>query len=347
MSLVLGFDEWPAADCAMWHQLVQPVGPLDDGGQLAHLRQTSRKTLQAHYGRWLKWLADTDPAALSETPTTRATIDRLQDWLCDLSHTRPMSQWSFVGDAVRLLRAAAPDSDWRDQKRLVKHLRRQAGQGDRTRKAGRVLDSGVLLDAGIRLATSGACAATTPLQTLKRQRDGTMIAFWALLPIRRRAFAGLSIDDSIHILPESIEITLPEELTKTGVPWEVRVPECILLLMRNYWKNVRPQLMARGGKAHDFFWVGDWGAPYQPDNLGNRIGNITEQITGVRVTPHLFRDAAATTLSRHSPDAARLIPPVLSHTSNLTSQKHYIHAGSIEAGRGLAEVVRKRKRGVL
>lgn len=343
MSLVLAFAAWPEVDRRMWQHLMQSTGPLDVGGELAHLRQTSRNTLQAHYGRWLKWLVDTDPEVMHQAPASRATIERLQRWLCALSHTRPMSQWSFLSDTVRLLRAAEPGANWRDHKRLVKHLRRQAGQGDRTRKAGRVLDSGILLAAGMRHATVDADASTTPLQALKRQRDGTMVAFLALMPIRRRALSGLTIGESICVLQDRIMIALPEHLTKTGVPWEATVPDRVAPLMRNYLENVRPQLMARRGRVHDVFWVGDWGAPYQPDYLGQRVGDITQKITGVRVTPHLFRDAAATTLSRRSPEAARLIPPVLSHSSNQTSQKHYIHAGSIEAGRGLTDVLKRLK----
>lgn len=343
MSLVLKPADWPDADRALWQSLCQSTGPLDDGGQLAHLRRTSQTKLELHYGRWVQWLADTDPPVLAEPPAARATIERLQAWLDALAHTRPMTRLAFVGDVIRLLSAAPSQINWRDHKRLVKHLKREAGQGDPSLKSGRVLDSGVLLRAGMRLATVEAEAATTPLETLKRRRDGAMVAFLALMPIRRRALANLTIGESICFLPDRILIALPEHLTKTGVPWEAEVPEHITPLIRGYWQDVRPKLMARRGREHDIFWVGDWGAPYQLNHLGHRIGNITEKTTGVRVTPHLFRDAAATTLSRRSPDAARIIPPVLSHSSNLTSQKFYIHAGSIDAGRGLAGVVKQLK----
>lgn len=343
MSLVLKRADWPEADQAMWQSMCLSTGPLDDGGELAHLRQTSQTTLELHYGRWLKWLADTDPSVLGEPPADRATIERLQIWLEALAHTKPMSQLVFVGDVVRLLSAATPKTNWRDHKRLVKHLKRQAGQGDRSRKAGRVLDSGVLLRAGVRLATVEAEAATTPLEALKRQRDGTMVAFLAMMPLRRRSFANLTIGASICFLPDRILIALPEEMTKTGVPWEAEVPAHIAPLVRRYAEDVRPKLVARGGKVHDIFWVGDKGGPYQLNYLGHRFGEITRKITGIRVTPHLFRDAAATTLSRRSPDAARIIPTVLSHSSILTAQKHYIHAGSIEAGRGLTGVVKQLK----
>ncbi len=57
-------------------------------------------------------------------------------------------------------------------------------------------------------------------------------------------------------------------------------------------------------------------------------------------------DAAATTLARISPEAARLIRPVLAHNRFGTAERHYIHAGSIEAGRDYAAVVGRIKRQV-
>lgn len=343
MSLVLHFSDWPAADRAMWHDLFKSCGPLDDGGQLAHLRQTSRDVLEKHYGRWLGWLADTAPSVLTLPSAERATVERLLAWRDALSHTRPMSQMAFVSNTVRLLRAAGPEMNWEKQQRLVKHLKRQAGRGDPARKAGRVLDSQVLLKAGIRYATLGAEQATTSFEALKRRRDGTMIAFLAALPIRRRAFCGLTIDTSTYVMPDSILVSLPESLTKTGVPWEASVPASVDPLLRAYLDEVRPNLMARGGCDHDVFWVSNKGSPYQLNHFGHRVGKITMKLIGVRVTPHLFRDAAATTLSRLSPEAARLIPPVLAHSSNRTAEQHYIHAGSIDAGRNHAALIQNLK----
>lgn len=74
------------------------------------------------------------------------------------------------------------------------------------------------------------------------------------------------------------------------------------------------------------------------------MSNVTEKLTGVRVSPHLFRDTAATTLARSSPDAARLIKPVLAHASGGTAERHYIQANSIEAGRDYADVISRLKR---
>ena len=111
-----------------------------------------------------------------------------------------------------------------------------------------------------------------------------------------------------------------------------------------YLTDVRPWLMSRGGEQHDLLWVNDRGAPYAEDHLGVTIAETTMRITGVRVPPHFFRDAAATTLARMSPEGARLIRPILAHSGYGTAERHYIHANTIDAGRNYAELVSQLKR---
>ena len=59
----------------------------------------------------------------------------------------------------------------------------------------------------------------------------------------------------------------------------------------------------------------------------------------MRVTPHFFRDCAATTLAYDSPDSARLTRGLLGHTNFRTGEKHYNQAKGIEAGRRYADVL--------
>ena len=78
-----------------------------------------------------------------------------------------------------------------------------------------------------------------------------------------------------------------------------------------------------------------------PSRHDPAIGGITLRLTGKRIPPHFFRDAAATTLTRESPEAARLIGPILGHTATGTAERHYIQARSIEAARDYADVLRR------
>jgi integrase len=316
MSLVLPIAIWPEADRAMWERLLRRGGLLDDNGALSHLRGTSLATLEHRYGRWLGSLVRVEPESLLQLPADRGTVSRLMAWLEALGHLAPMSKLMFVSGTLRVLSAAAPKTDWGPQRRLEAFLKQSAGRGNPERKRGRVLSSDVLLNAGIKLATLQADAATTELVAAKRRRDGTMVAMLALMPMRRRAFAGLRLSHSIHFTEQEIVVALPEEMTKTGLAWEAPVPAQVAALLRRYLSETRPWFMARGGQRHDYLWVGDRGAPFFDLNyFGNRIAAITTRITGVRVSPHFFRDAAATTLARISPESARLIRPILAHSS--------------------------------
>ena len=315
------FHDWPAADRRLWDDLMRGGGPLDDRGPLAHLRETSRQVLINHYGRWLGWIAAAEPEALSIAPVDRAAMERLRRWLDDLAHTRPMSRLAFVDSVLRPLIKTDPERDWTAHRSLKAALKRAAGSGDQSRKQGRILSSTVLFDHAVRYATMDATAATTKLQAFKRRRDGTMVALLALVPIRCRAVVHLELGSSIQVREDRIVISLPADLTKNRLAWSCNVPEILVPLLRLYIEEVRPWFLQRGTARHDVLWVGDRGAPYVENYFGMKMSNVTEVLTGVRVSPHLFRDAAATTLARSSPDAARLIRPVLGHTSGSTAER--------------------------
>jgi len=327
----------------MWEALCKTAGPLDEQGGLAHLRPTSLDTLEVRYGRWLQWLATTEPDVLSFAPTDRATLARLQSWLLALEHTQPMSRLMFVDGVLRVLRAADSEGDWSMQLRLRKGLQRAAGRGDPGRKNGRILSSAVLLKAGLTHATADADAASTPLKRMVCQRDGLMIALLAVLPIRRRSFCELCVGQSLHITDDEIVMTLSEAMTKTGVLWEAIVPDPVDPVLRHYITKVRPALLARGDQRHDSLWVGKRGEIMGQSHIGSRIGDVTLKLTGKRIPPHLFRDAAATTLARSSPQNARLIRPVLAHSGFKTAERHYIHAQTIDAGRDYASLLNRLK----
>jgi integrase len=178
------------------------------------------------------------------------------------------------------------------------------------------------------------------LQRAIRQRNGSMIALLAMMPMRRRAFAGLALGTSLIVGRDVLTVALPEELTKTGLPWEADVPEPAAGLLRRYLAETRPFLMMRGRQRHGMLWVGDDGRPMSDAHMGPKIATITERLTGKRIPPHFFRDAAATTLVRESPVAARLVRPVLAHVGFGTAERHYIHARSIEAGRDYARLLK-------
>lgn len=340
----LALAKWPLEDRLMWQSLFESASLLDDCGGLAHLRKTSIQVLEQAYCQWLGWLTAHDVDALHMAPAERATPERLTRWLDAFADARVMTRLIYLNGTLRVLRIVAPDADWGRQTRMLKKVRRLAQHGDPSRKHGRVLCSSVLLAAGISYAETNSKLQPTPLERAARLQTGTMIALLALMPLRCRTFRLLELGKSVHIEKTGILITVPGDLMKSGHPWEADVPEVVMPLLRRYLGEVRPWLLQRRGEKHDFLWVTRWGKPFQTGYLGARIAQATTKATGVRVSPHLFRDAAATTLARSSPESAKLIKPILSHRCFETAERHYIHAGSIDAGRTYAAIIRDRRK---
>jgi integrase len=49
------------------------------------------------------------------------------------------------------------------------------------------------------------------------------------------------------------------------------------------------------------------------------------------MNPHLFRDAAATTLAIHDPQHVRIAAPLLGHRTFATTERYYQQATAMEA----------------
>ncbi|MFD2741728.1 hypothetical protein ACFSUD_19425 [Sulfitobacter aestuarii] len=327
----------------MWAALFAEGNPLDDRGPLVHLRETSRKSLALRYGQWLCWLSLEKPCSLESPPPSRVTRPTLRQWLATLDRLAPMTRLMLAEAVLRVTMAAAPELDWSQETRLRAQLKAAAGRGKQTRKVGRVLSSAVLLEAGLNLAESAATSSGGPLFSATRMRDGAMIALLALVPMRRRALAGLALGSSVFVASDQILIAISSELDKMGIPWEAEVPPQVLPILRRYIDEARPFLASRGPGGLRNLWLDRKGNGLSYASIGPQIARQTSKMTGISVPPHFFRDAAATTLARISPQGAKLIRPVLGHRGFSTAQRHYNHAQTIEAGRDYATLIKKLK----
>jgi integrase len=65
---------------------------------------------------------------------------------------------------------------------------------------------------------------------------------------------------------------------------------------------------------------------------------------GHGVNPHLFRDIAATTLALARPDQALLARDLLGHSRFDTTEEHYLHARTADAGRAYARRIQLLRR---
>lgn len=344
MAIALPLQNWPVADRHAFDALFAQGGLLDDHGALGHWRPLSRMLMLNQYARWLGWVSEAEPTALALMPNERATPARLHDWLFAMDSLAPATRLGHVGAVVRLCRSIAPERSWSAHQAILAGLHRSVQHHGSPRKIGRVLFSDVLFDAGAQLMRDNDGPISHPDQAV-RLRDGAMICLLALMPMRRRALSELALGTSLRVEGAQMTICLDGAMTKNGQPWEAIVPDMVSEKLALYLTIARPALSARSSGAQNAVWLGRNGVPLNINQFTRAIKNRTTSLLKVSVTPHLFRDAAATTLARTSAASARMIKPILGHSTTRIAEAHYIQADTIAAGRGLAAALKTLKLG--
>jgi hypothetical protein len=83
----------------------------------------------------------------------------------------------------------------------------------------------------------------------------------------------------------------------------------------------------------DALWVSSKGSPMTSKGIYWCITKRTREAFGHSISPHLFRDCAATSIAIDDPRHVGIAAPLLGHRSASTTEKYYNQAGSIEAAR--------------
>jgi site-specific recombinase XerD len=164
-----------------------------------------------------------------------------------------------------------------------------------------------------------------------------LIAFLALVPMRRKNLAGLRLGHNFLLSNGTWILDLDATETKTHGAYEVLLPDVLRQPLEVYLKHYRPLLLARRGRWHepadDALWVSGHGSPMTEMALYDRVRLHTKEAFGQAMNPHLFRDAAATTLAVEDPTHVRVAAPLLGHRQLDTTERFYMQATSFEAHR--------------
>ena len=328
----LQFEQWPDADRKLWQLLTASGHILDEAGPGSHWRPGTRRILVRDYGFWLAFLRARSVDLDREAPAARVTPDRVQDYILTLSDLAASTQAGAIRALAVLMMRAAPENDWR----WIKALRRPLDTAERVqtgrRKQQRIVASHNLYEVGLQLMDEASRSEhRSPTECAVTFRDGLVIALLACRPLRMNNMGGLRLGYHLVRSGDGYRIEIPAEETKTLQPIEMLFPEPLLPALSRYLEHHRPLLLA--GRISDRLWITRYGQPIKSEKLGLRISEVTERLLGIRVNPHLFRDAAATTLATADPEHVRMITPLLGHSSPVTAERYYNQASSIDAGR--------------
>lgn len=336
--------DWPTVDRERWIEANQPSSIFDlREGDLSELAPITIQGIAHGYGQWLNWLHQQEPSLLMLRPGDRASIDRLRAY-----HSAMISQGladftvsGRIRSVAGALEAIEPDHDWSFIRLAADRIHREAKPKKNIRKilqpAAEVLDFGFsLMESAIPKGKGQEAGGYSSL----RFRDGLMIAFLILCPLRRRNLASLALGKGLERKGGHWQIRIPGEETKSGREIYCRWPSMLDEALDEYLTVHRPALLARyplRGPATEALWVSRLGGKMTSQAIYETVCRRTEVEFGTAVYPHAFRHIAATTIATLAPEQTDLIMTILGHVSIRTSEKSYNKARSLEAAKRVNE----------
>jgi integrase/recombinase XerD len=331
----LPLQQWPAEDRRLWQAACAPGDLLEEHiGARAKYSLITNRNAEKGYGRWLTFLRRTDPACLEDAPANRITAQRTQayvDCLFGLQNSTGaiLSRLEQLGVVAKVM---GPTQYWGFLNYMSSKIR---ARHKPVRDKSNLRLSDELLDLGLALIDRATRAQGLTATLL--HRDGLLIAFLALVPLRMRNLAGLRIGRNMIDVNGTWLIALDARETKTHSPIEIIWPEVLTAPLTTYLAIHRPHLSSLVGRwaksIDDALWVSSDGSPMTEMAIYLRVCKRTRDAFGVAVNPHLFRDAAATTLAIADPENVRVAAPLLGHRTFSTTERYYQQAKSFEAHR--------------
>jgi integrase len=339
----LPIDQWPEADRRLWLAACAEGDILDNEvGARSHHADISNTKAAKGYGRWLNHLSQSAPETLALTPAARITPEGVREYVDALklignSSQTILARLQELGEVAKVMDLAR---DWSIINRMASKVR--AGHRPARDKTN-LRPSNELVDLGFNLIQ--AAEALDGLDAAITYRDGLLIGFLALIPLRRRNLAELVLDRTLVREGSSWSVAFDEDGTKTHAAFEIGLPDDLLAPLGTYLERHRPTLLRRSGRwsrpAGGALWVSKDGSPMTQMAIYDRVRARTKEQFGVAINPHLIRDAAATTMAIADPEHVRLAAPLLGHRTFATTERYYRQARAQEAHRAFVEALKE------
>jgi integrase len=339
----LPFNAWPLEDRTLWARAFEQ-DMFDDERPTSHLAAATKIGLRTSYARYLGFLVHYDPELLQLAPESRLDLDLIKAFV---AHLRRTCRDTSVASLLHTLRLAlgfiCPQCDWSWLRIIAKRIDSGAvPRGD----GARGVTSAELHAIGIGLMTMSeedlVWSGQLTLEGALLYRDGLIIALLAVVPLRRRTLAALTINRHLVKIGDHWLLDIPAADTKTGRPLEFALPDDLSRRISLYLARFRA--LIPGAIGHDGLWPSTRGRPMDDGSIYDAVRRRTTGALGFPVNLHRFRLAAGNLWSIADPTNVRGVKDLLGQTSFGTTEKHYIGGQSRLAGRALAKVLRPSRR---
>ena len=178
-----------------------------------------------------------------------------------------------------------------------------------------------------------ADSESTGLRRFKTYRDGLLIAMLASRQLRLRNLTGLILGQTVVQRGDGWWIQIPAADTKTKDPIETPWPEMLVHPLEIYLADYRAGVVALRGSRSEALWLSMYGLAMTDNAIYVRIVARTREALGQPIHPHLFRDAATTSIAIDDPTHIGIASRLLGHRNQETTERYYNQARRIEASR--------------
>jgi len=326
VTVGLPIDQWPALDKEAWSVANQTGDLLTGSGPAAAWKPKTRRTVSKAYGNWLCYLERTDQLKEVSTVGGRLTTENLKGYIAELrARVSPRTVVTQLRSLSQALLALDPDTDRELLKLAISRLERIAPTSRTKSESLKSPTELVALGEDLMSTWQQRAAHDTRLNAMD-YRDGLMIAFLARCPIRLENLAQMRVNQHLTREAGRWRVTFEPEEMKGKRALAFDFPEELSQALDIYLRTIHPMLYD-GPQAGAPLWPSLHKKKRQMTAHGiyTRITHITSTHFGRPVTPHMFRDSAATFIAEMSPERAFMAAAVLQHRSFETTRRHYIH----------------------
>ena len=292
------------SDRHAWSSARATGNVLDEQGGLSKIAEAQLPHLLRTYGSWLGYLAEYEGLQFVESGVDYLSKARLTRFLPLLeAHLAPCTMRNYMTGIRSVAHAMRPDADLSDLDAATRRAWRDARPV--RDKRSRIVPSRDLWQLGLDLMRTSQDCTTRPKQ-LGQYRDGLTIALLAGRPVRLRNLAQIEIGRHLRRMADVYWLFFDALDMKNRRSLEFPLPRHLTQPVQHYLDEVRPELKEQHGRwktdVGRLLWVGEGGSEMKAQRISARIFQRTEERFGRPITPHLFRDAAATSIAELDPE---------------------------------------------
>jgi integrase len=341
---ILKIKDWPELDRSLWINSLTRDDPFSDNGQRANNRKISNDKVAHGIGRWLTFIKINLPELLALHPADRITKNTTLAYIKNMRDLDNKDQTLI--SRLQELHSAAIIFDSNRSYNFIKEISSKIRQNAKPAKDkdSRYITSDALLNLGLKLIND-VQNQTTPRLKAIAYRNGLCISFLALRPLRRKNLTEITLGKNLLKKGNQWILSFSREETKTGNRYDSLWPDVLINHLEEYLKVHRPVLMAIKGRwmapVGDRLWVSSNGSPQTQVSIFQEITKNTKKEFGRSINPHLFRDAAATTIAIENPEHILTIANILGHRSIKSTEKYYERSNQIQSHAWYMEHIHK------